>query len=196
MKNEERIESRILDAARAAIEFLESLRIPYVVIGGIANAVWGDPRATRDADFKVFIGNRTLSQFEELLANQFPLVAPDSPEASPLIFMARAPNRIKLDFLIAVPGYEDEVLRRASRHAFGDLTFPICSAEDLVIQKVIADRDKDWMDLASLINIRHDELDDAYIRNWLSQFAEILERPDWLERYDSLVIRATEHGSD
>ena len=32
-----------------------------------------------------------------------------------------------------------------------------------------------------------DRLDQAYIRFWIAQFAEILERPDWLQRCESLL---------
>src|SRR6266545_2094552 len=34
---------------------LESLHIPYMVIGGIANAIWGEPRATVDVDVTVSV---------------------------------------------------------------------------------------------------------------------------------------------
>lgn len=29
---------------------LSDLEVPYMVIGGVANAVWGEPRATLDID--------------------------------------------------------------------------------------------------------------------------------------------------
>jgi len=34
---------------------LESLKIDYMVVGGIANAVWGEPRATIDVDVTVVV---------------------------------------------------------------------------------------------------------------------------------------------
>ena len=34
---------------------LEGGGIPYMVIGGLANAVWGEPRATLDIDITVWL---------------------------------------------------------------------------------------------------------------------------------------------
>ena len=55
------------DALRAVADFLAEHNIPYMVIGGLANSVWGEVRATRDADFKISIGDRSLSEFRELV---------------------------------------------------------------------------------------------------------------------------------
>ena len=44
-----------VDTLRQVDAFLKALGIPYVVIGGIANAVRGEPRATHDADLKVLV---------------------------------------------------------------------------------------------------------------------------------------------
>ena len=94
---------------------------------------------------------------------------------------------MKVDFLIAVPGYEEEVLARAQSFHFGEMTLPVCSPEDFIIHKVIADRSKDWADVEGVLIEQRERLDQEYIRTWLAQFAEILERPDWLARYESLV---------
>jgi hypothetical protein len=42
-----------LAAVREISDFLTDHAIKHFVIGGIANAIWGQPRATLDADFKV-----------------------------------------------------------------------------------------------------------------------------------------------
>lgn len=45
-----------LDAALAEIvEFFESRRIPYMVIGGVASSVWSKPRYARNVDLTVWI---------------------------------------------------------------------------------------------------------------------------------------------
>lgn len=67
------------------------------------------------------------------------------------------------------------------------MNLPICSAEDFIIYKVIADRPKDWADVEGVLIEQGNRLDQPCIRDWLRQFAEVLERPDWLERYDALV---------
>lgn len=94
---------------------------------------------------------------------------------------------LHLDFLIAIPGYEEQVRERARPISFGEMVLPVCSAEDFIIHKVIADRAKDWADIEGVLIEQGEALDQEYIRSWLVQFAEVLERPDWVERYNRLV---------
>ena len=63
----------------------------------------------------------------------------------------------------------------------------MCSAEDLIIQKVVAGRPKDWSDVEALLIEQRDHLDEAYIGEWLAQFAEALEIPDLLTQYKKLL---------
>ncbi|MCI0694523.1 hypothetical protein L0337_21250 [candidate division KSB1 bacterium] len=52
---------------------------------------------------------------------------------------------------------------------------------------MIADRDKDWPDVEALHIEQHGKLDESYITNWLSQFAEALEKPEMFADYQRLV---------
>jgi hypothetical protein len=63
----------------------------------------------------------------------------------------------------------------------------ICSVEDLIIQKAIAGRGKDWLDIEALLIERHGHLDQAYIHDWLSEFVEALDDPDLFVKYKHLV---------
>ncbi len=179
-------ENRLLEALRRAVQFLEREGIPFVVVGGLANAVWGEPRATRDVDLKVYIGERTAQEFAALVAEEFAPATP-LPGGPALVVSVPVIPDVMVDFLIAIPGYEEEVLARAQPIQFGEMTLPVCSPEDFIIHKIIADRPKDWADVEGVLIEQQKRLDQEYIRAWLTQFAEILERPDWLERYESLV---------
>ncbi len=50
-----------------------------------------------------------------------------------------------------------------------------------------AGRSKDWMDVEALLLRQRGKLDESYITNWLSQFAEALEKPEMLTEYQRLV---------
>ena len=56
-----------VEALRQVDAFLKEHGIPYVVIGGIANAVRGEPRATHDADLKVLVQGMTIAEFRALV---------------------------------------------------------------------------------------------------------------------------------
>ena len=185
------MENRLLEALRRAVRFLERESIPFVVVGGLANTVWGEFRATRDVDLKVYIGKRMAQEFAGLVAEEFAPAAPTPGGPALIVSIAVLPD-VVVDFLIAIPGYEEEVLARARSFHFGEMPLPVCAPEDFVIYKVIADRSKDWADVEGVLIRQRERLDQKYIRTWLAQFAEILERPDWLTRYEGL-IRQLDH---
>jgi hypothetical protein len=60
-----------LEALRQVDAFLQECGFPYVVIGGIANAVRGEPRATHDADLKVLVQRMTIAEFRALAEARF-----------------------------------------------------------------------------------------------------------------------------
>lgn len=62
----------------------------------------------------------------------------------------------------------------------------ICTAEDLIVHKAIANRDQDWIDIEGVLIRQRARLDQAYILNWLRQFAEALETPDIVTHYEQL----------
>ena len=94
-----------------------------------------------------------------------------------------------IDFLLALPGYEELIIEHAVQRDLGGWSVWICSAEDLVIQKVVAGRGKDWPDVEALLIEQRSKLDEAYIEDWLAQFAEALEKPDLLAEYQRLLAR-------
>jgi hypothetical protein len=66
------------------------------------------------------------------------------------------------------------------------LSLPICTAEDLIIHKAIADRPKDWLDIEKILLRQGAKLDIEYVYSWLTQFADALEKPAILEQFNRL----------
>jgi hypothetical protein len=52
--------------------------------------------------------------------------------------------------------------------------------------KVVADRAKDWIDIEGVLMRQRGKLDINSIRDWLTQFAEALEKPELLTRFNNL----------
>ena len=62
--------------------------------------------------------------------------------------LIKASNGVDIDISLAAFPFEEEVIRRASPFAFAkDCHLVTCSAEDLLIYKVFAGRDRDWADV-------------------------------------------------
>jgi hypothetical protein len=60
--------------------------------------------------------------------------------------------------------------------------------EDLIIHKAIAAREKDWIDIEGILARQRGRLDQEHILNWLDQFAQALDRPDIVTRYQGLRV--------
>ena len=105
---------------RKIIAFLNEYKIPFAVIGGIANAERGRMRATEAADLKVLIQGRTISVFRKLAE-------------SGLIVSVEVEPGMVVDMLTAVFPYEELAIRRAEIIIIDGVPLLICTAEDLII---------------------------------------------------------------
>lgn len=169
-----------------AVTFLESNGYRYAIIGGIALTYWGVVRTTYDVDIKVLVPGMDYASIRSALRTAFPNPARQEGPQNPLIVSARIQD-VVVDFLLALPGYEETIVERAVRGSLGEWSAWICSVEDLIIQKVVAGRSKDWPDVEALLATRRSDLDLHYIEDWLGQFAEALEKPELLSEYFSLL---------
>lgn len=183
------MERRLETAIRQVIRFLDDRHYRYALIGGIALAQWGVVRATYDADFKVLVPHLDYAAIRQAIRSGFPEPARQELPQNPLI-VAISVEGIIVDLLLALPGYEELVIERAVPRDLGGWQAWICTAEDLIVQKLVAGRAKDWLDVEALVVEQRDRLDEAYIEGWLSQFAEVLENPDLLPRYRRMLTSA------
>ncbi|MFH0775388.1 MAG: hypothetical protein V2A53_07885 [bacterium] len=56
----------------------------------------------------------------------------------------------------------------------------------MIIQKAIAGRAQDWQDIEGILIEQYEHLDTAYIKDWLKEFAEVLEQPGILSQYQEI----------
>ncbi len=181
-----RIEKQLEKPLRQALAFLEEQGYRYALIGGIAVAQWGFARATQDVDIKVLVPNTDYAGVRAAILARFPERARPHAPHNPFI-VAVTIDKVIVDFLLALPGYEELIITRAVRRKLDGFWARICSPEDLIIQKVTAGRSKDWMDVEALLSRMPGKLDETYINDWLSQFAEALEKPEMLAEYQKLA---------
>jgi len=169
------------------IDFLNEHNIPYMLIGGLTISIWGEMRVTHDADFIVAI-DMPLADFRKLVLEHFPARSTNIPphKLSPYVIHFWASPNVAADILVSIFDYEKKAIERAVNAQVLGVPVRVCTAEDFIIHKVIANRGKDWDDIEGILVRQRGKLDLAYIRNWLSQFAEALENPEILSRFDDL----------
>jgi hypothetical protein len=93
---------------------------------------------------------------------------------------------VSLDVSLAATPFEEDVMDRASSwRDIEGVPLVTCSAEDLVIYKLVAGRPGDIQDVIGIVGRQAQKLDAARIRHWGAQFAELKEDPDLLRPFDA-----------
>jgi predicted nucleotidyltransferase len=146
---------------------------PYVVIGGLALSLWGDPRLTYDIDFLVYLTDeKDVKMFLSRGVKEG--LSFDMNEALRTFKTHRAfvgkEGDLHLDFLVAGTAYETELYERRRQVMYAGLALPVASPEDMILLKLMAGRDKDLVDIKNIIARQGLKLDKAYITKWAEQF--------------------------
>jgi predicted nucleotidyltransferase len=185
------VDDKLVAALRAAIDWLESRNYRFAVIGGIANQHWGTTRITHDVDFKVLVPELDYATIRDALRTDFPERGRPRAPLSPLVVDVMI-DETTVDFLLAIPGYDEQVVTRAVQCELEGLPAWLCTAEDLIIQKAVAGRGRDWQDIEGILIEQRGQLDLEYVEDWLTQFAELLERPEILTQYQEIQAHIAE----
>ncbi len=171
-----------LAAALEISEFLSENEITYALIGGLAAQILGGTRLTVDTDFTIAASlEEGLEPLVHLITDQFPSRNSDPFDLAKRsrMILVTASNGVEVDFSLALPGYEDEMFTRTIKFEVKPgKNLRVCSPEDLIIHKAVAGRPQDIFDIEGVIYRQGDKLDLSYIRQWLSQFADILGNPE------------------
>jgi predicted nucleotidyltransferase len=149
--------------ARIARE-LNASRIPYMVIGGQAVLLYGEPRLTRDIDITLGIG---ADKYESIMEEQ---------------------SGIRIDFIFSFSPYEKQAIERSKSVTFqatGGSSIQFATLEDIVIHKVIAGRPRDIEDVKSII-LKNPSFDSRYITSWLTEFDKGLDTR-YLDVFNAIV---------
>jgi hypothetical protein len=179
-----------LDRAISAItHLLDSLGIEYAIVGGIANAVWGEPRATIDVDVTVSVEADDLSNTIRAITSQMRSPVPDA-EAfvrQTRVLPLDTDEGVRIDVIFALLPFEHDAIQRARKVAIADRTVAVVSPEDLVLMKIISDRPRDLSDAEAIVRRRLREMDREYLEPRIRELAVLLERDEIVERWQQWV---------
>ena len=101
------------------------------------------------------------------------------------VLLLRAASGVGLDIALGGLPFEETVVDRSSLFTFPlDVPLRTCSAEDLIVLKAFAAREKDWVDIDGVI-IRHaGGLDWPYVHSQLGPLVELKEEPEILDELE------------
>ena len=66
----------------------------------------------------------------------------------------------------------------------------VCTPEDLIIQKVVSERRKDWDDIEIIVKRQSVNLDREYLLKHCRDLSDLMERPDIFSTMQSLLNEA------
>jgi len=187
-------ERPLLDAMRALTAALNEAGARYMIIAGIAVILRGIARVTNDVDATVWGADVDLERLVETLRQHG--VTTRIPEAldfarrHQVLLLRHEVSSTPMELSLAWLPFEDHALQRAERITVHGINIPVACAEDLLIYKVIAWRDRDRSDAERLIVQRGHEINLDRVRAVLREFAEALEDPERLAEFERLVDRA------
>ncbi|MGC8781090.1 MAG: hypothetical protein ACP5UQ_09520 [Anaerolineae bacterium] len=178
--------AQLFRSIQALQQRLNEAGIASIVIGGVAVGTWGDPRVTRDVDLKVLLSREAADRLLTLLAPDYRSLLPDPLTAlqkQAMLFVEDAAG-VRLDLLLADTPYDVEAVRRGRNvEAAPGIIIRVCTAEDLIIYKMISTRPRDHEDARGVIRRQGNALDDRYVLNWLRQFELALDDSTLVRQY-------------
>ena len=172
---------------RLALAF-DGIGLPYMIIGGQAVLLYGEPRLTKDIDLTI---GADLSRLPEILRlvqsiELKPLVDPETFTRQTMVLPCADPGSgIRVDVIFSFTPYEHQALARVQVVKMGKAEVRFASLEDLLVHKVIAGRPRDLEDVRTLL-VKNPRADLAYVRRWLSEFSATVGEP-LLTRFNQIA---------
>ena len=156
---------------------LKKASIPYMVIGGQALLLYGEPRLTRDIDIALGMGVNELNKLKEVISGVGLkiLVKKEKKfvEQNMVLPTMDEKSGIRVDFIFSFSPYERQAIERAKDIRLGRTWVRFASLEDVVIHKVIAGRARDLEDIKSIL-LKNPTYDSEDIEKWLEEFDKSL----------------------
>ena len=144
----------VIRAAWEAQQKLLHAGFRFCLIGGLALLRWGEPRYTQDVDLTLLCPFGEELAVGRILAELFRPRFDGAIEftVESRLFLAQTSDGTPLDIALGAIDFELNCVDRASTFDFGGgINLLTCCAEDLIVMKVFANRDRDWPDVESVI---------------------------------------------
>ena len=172
---------------------LTDYKITYMIIGGQAVLVHGEPRLTKGIDLTLGIAPDDWRKIQPVIESLGLKVLVDNPDqfvTETFILPTEDPKSgFRVDFIFSITPYEQEAIRRAISIKIGKTKVRFASVEDLIIHKIFAGRPRDIEDVKHIL-LKNPGFDKQYVlqqlkdfdrslsQNFTSQFRSILENLD------------------
>ena len=91
-------------------------------------------------------------------------------------------HNVRVDLILATLPYEKEAIERSKVVGTFGFDMKVCQPEDLIIQKAVSKRMKDWMDIEAIIENQRERLDREYLLTHCDELSKFLADRSIYER--------------
>lgn len=149
----------------------------YMIIGGQAVLIYGEPRLTKDVDITIDGGIEKLDTVINIAKSLELKILPQNPhefvKKTMVLPMLDERTGLRIDVIFSCSPYEKEALKRVNKIEIDDTEINYASVEDLIIHKIISGRERDLEDIKSIM-LKNKNIDENYILKWLEEFEKDL----------------------
>jgi predicted nucleotidyltransferase len=178
---------RILSRVSAC---LDKNNLPYMIIGGQAVLLYGEPRLTRDIDITLGVGpdhlDKLLLTIEQVPLKPLPEDISTFVKQTMVLPSLDESTGIRVDFIFSFTPYESQAIIRAKKIKILEHNVCFASVEDLIIHKIFAGRPRDIEDVR-LVMLKNQNVDIRYIERWLKEFDAASSEKNFLTTFKSIV---------
>lgn len=168
---------------------LAALRVDWYVFGAQAALIYGAARVTADVDVTVRLGEVAPERLATVLKRRGFRLRVDDPSfvrTTRVLPVLHIRTYVPADLVLAGPGLEDMFLERAVLRDLGGVRVPVARAEDLIVMKILAGRDKDLEDVVAIVAALGAELDAKDIVRTLAMVEDALGQSDLVPTWKRL----------
>ncbi len=148
-----------------------------MLVGSYSSNIFGVPRSTKDADFVIEVGEKSLSPLFQSLASDLIFDSQMLLESvtMTLRYVGRHPaSGFKVElFMLSSDPFDQERFRRRQPKSFLEATAQLPTPEDVIVQKLRwferSQRPRDREDVKNVLAVQRGKLDLEYLRGWADQ---------------------------
>jgi hypothetical protein len=184
------MEKMLFQAALEIQTFFADNDWQFAFIGGLANLRWGQQRVTEDVDCTLLTSFVDEEKIIDTVLARFPsrILSAKEFALNNRVLLLTTTNGVSADVSLGGIPFEENLIDRATLFEFDDgFVLRTCSAEDLVVLKAFAARDKDWADVRLILEKQKSNLDSAYVLHHLRLLAELKEEPEIMARLENML---------
>lgn len=161
-----------------------------MVFGGQAVLLYGEPRLTRGIDITVGVDPSRPAPVLKIIEQLQLRILVDDVDAflkQTFVLPVLDPKvNIRVNFVFSLTDYERQAIQRGRMVWLSGVDVRFVSLEDLIVLKVIAGRQRDFEDVATVIR-KHPNFDRAYVEHWLNEFDSELDGR-YLLAFEQIVL--------